>query len=256
MILRMSSYSYPTKEEWSRFADEASIDNNLGFPWVSELKLLMNREKTITEVNQIQNLHEWDCLLNKKTWNLRQSFINAMVNFHRGVALTPEDYKSENKMINLLQYELYSEMTFYYLISTRDLILQIINLAWDLGLAENNKTKLHKKDPVVNLENIKRGLEADSHMNVHKIVYDMDLEMNDANTIRNSMTHSFSMLDADGRSSISEDRMTYGAGTGHKTSFDDQVRILRKSLKAITIFMQSIRLELINKGFDLDSMED
>lgn len=102
MILRMSSYSYPTKEEWSKFAEEASIDNNFGFPWVSELRLLMNREKTIAEVNQIQNLHQWDCLLNKKTWNLRQSFINAMVNYHRGIALTSEDYKSENKIINLL----------------------------------------------------------------------------------------------------------------------------------------------------------
>lgn len=50
-MLKMSSYSYPTKEEWGKFADEAPVVSSFGFPWVSELELLMNRKKTIAEVN-------------------------------------------------------------------------------------------------------------------------------------------------------------------------------------------------------------
>jgi hypothetical protein len=256
MKLKMSNYTYPTKEEWSQFSNEVELENNFGFPWVPELKLLLNREKTIAEVNQIQNLHEWDCLLNKKSWNLRQSFINSMVNFHRGIALSPEDYKIEHKIINLLQYEFYAEMTFYYLISTRDLILQIINLAWELSLAESNKTKLHKRDLLVTLDNVKTKLQRRGFSDVHKIVVDMEIGMKESNDIRNSMTHSFSILDADRRSSISDDGSTYGAGTGHQISFEEQVRIMRKSLKAISIFMYSIRLELVKKGFVLELKVD
>lgn len=255
MMLKMSSYSYPTKEEWGKFLDETPVVSSFGFPWVSELELLMNRKKTIAEVNQIQNLHEWDCLLNKKTWNLRQSFINAMVNFDRGVALTSCDYKSESKIINLLQYELYSEMTFYYLISTRDLILQIINLAWGLCLAENND-KSSRENPLVTMNNLKKRLKEYDYYNIYSIVIDMETEMKEAHMIRNSMVHSFSMLDSDRRSSVSDDGSTYSAGTGHTVSFEEQVRIMRKSLNAISNFMQSLRLELINKGFHLESMID
>lgn len=256
MILRMSNYSYPTKEEWSKFADEASIDNNFGFSRVSELELLLNGERTITEINQIQNLHEWDNLLNKKIWNLRQSFINAMVNFHRGVALTTEDYKNENKIINLLQYELYAEMTFYYLISTRDLILQIINLAWELSLAESNETKLKKEHLVVTLKNVKSGLLRSGFLNVHKIFEDMESGMKDANSIRNSATHYYSELTPDRRSTISEDGRTYSAGTGENKSVEKQISIMRNSFKAMCTFIGAIRLELIQKGFELNSKED
>lgn len=176
-----------------------------------------------------------------------------MVNFDRGIASTSLDYKTESKMINLLQYELYSEMTFYYLISTRDLILQIINLAWGLRLAENND-KSNRGNPLVTMNNLKKRLKEYNYQNIYSIVIDMEAEMKEANRIRNSMVHFFSMLDSDHRSSVSDDGSTYSAGTGRMVSFEEQVRIMRKSLNAMSNFMQSLRLELINKGFHLESM--
>lgn len=252
MILKMSSYVYPTKEEWGKFGNEASVLSNFGFPLVSALELLMKGEKTISEVNLIQNLHEWDCLLNKKTWNLRESFMNALVNFYRGIPLISEDYKDENKMINLLQYELYSEMTFYYLISIRDLVLQIINLAWELQLAESTD-KLIEGRKLVTVNNIKKRLEEYDYQNIRTIVVEMEADMEEAKAIRNSMAHSFSMLDSDHRSIISSDGSTYWAGTGRMISFEEQVRIMRKSLEVMSIFIKTLRLELINKGLYLES---
>lgn len=238
---------YPTKEEWGKIADEMPNVSLFGFPWVPELELLMSKEKTIAEVNKMQNLHEWDYLLNMKIWNLRQSFINAMVNFDRGIALTQQDYKTEKKIINLLQYKLYSEMTFYYLISTRDLILQIINLVLDLSLSENNKES-SREYPLLTRSNLINRLKGSGYLQVYNIVKEMEME--EANTIRNSMAHSFSMLDPNRRSTISDDGRKYSGEIGRRVSFENQVKIMYKSLNAISVFIESLRIELKGRALN------
>jgi hypothetical protein len=189
--------------------------------------------------------------LNKKIWNLRHSYVNAISYYNRGIALTDDDHKDELKVIHLFQYEFYSEMTFYYLISTRDIIFQIINLAFDLGLSEDSK-KAVKGKPAVSMRSIIDKVEANNPFQLYDIMSKMREDLTKANDVRNSMTHSFSKLDSDRRSIISNDDSTYSAGTGKRISYEEQVDIMLKSMQAIKMFFDSIKVKLIENGVELE----
>src|SRR5690606_18719412 len=131
-------YKYPSPDEWLEVSKLFPKINEFGFEDISPI-LIWERKKTMKEVHLLQNLSQWDRLLNKKIWNLRQSFVNAIVNYRRGIDISAGNYKNKQTVIQHLQYELYSEMTFYYLISTRDIILQIVNFAFELGIPESGR---------------------------------------------------------------------------------------------------------------------
>jgi len=71
---------------------------------------LFGRKESLKDVHLKVNLHEWDAYLNKKTWSLRQSYVNAIVNFQRGIAIENEDFNDELKVIQLFSYEFYIEI--------------------------------------------------------------------------------------------------------------------------------------------------
>lgn len=244
MILKMDDYSYPSKEEWNKFSKDFPDIIKFGFPHIKEHVLIWDGHKSIKEVKVLQNLEHWDNLLNKKIWNLRQSYVNALVNYHRGIALEDDDFRSETKIINLFQYEMYCEMSFYYLISTRDILLQIINLAFDLELPEKS----------VGLNSISKKLETNDVFGLSDLITHMQYDLERANSIRNSMTHCFSKLEPDRRSTISSDGNTYYAGTGNVLKYNEQIDIMKNSLTGIRTFFDAIRSRLLLKGYLLDEM--
>lgn len=231
MILKMENYRYPSKDEWLTVSKKFPKITRFGFPYVKEMMLLLTRKETPKGVYIKKNLYEWDAYLSKKIWNLRQSYVNMVVNFNRGLAVGEEDFEDELKVIQLFNFEFYAETSFYYLIAARDTIYQIINLAFDLDIKEHR----------VKGDEILLKLNTKGHSEIHSYVNKAYTGLKEANDIRNSLAHKFSKLSSDRRGTISEDGRSYGASAGHFIDYPRQVEILDRSLEYLRDFFFSIR---------------
>ncbi|WP_439490217.1 Cthe_2314 family HEPN domain-containing protein [Algoriphagus sp.] len=231
----MENYSYPTRDEWLEYSMTFPFMGRYGFSFVNEFNLLLEGEKSSKEVHQIQNLYHWDSILSTKVWNLRQSYINALVNFKRGIAKTDQDFENELKIIHLRQFEFYFETTVYYLVSTRDVIYQIVNLAFiEVYLPENEVTliRILKKIQDVHL----RGILVRSSTN-----------LKDINDLRNSMAHRFPKTANDFRSEISEDGRIYSSYKRKAIDYDKRIEKLKNGLEHLYQFYSEIKVELSKK---------
>lgn len=168
------------------------------------------------------------------------------INYNRGIDINTDDDQKQVQIIQRLQYEFYSEMTFYYLISTRDVILQIVNFAFELGIPEKGRY-------AVSIGTVERKLEKSDDFDLLGIVQRVSDDLSEATEIRNSMAHSFSKLDPDGRSTLSEDGKNYGSSTRYFIKHDRQVEILNESLKSLSAFFYSVKEKLVERGYGLDA---
>jgi len=241
MILKMENYLYPTREEWLEVSRTFPEMGGFGFSYVKDITLLWEGEKSTKEVHQIQNLYHWDSVLRTKIWNLRQSYVNTLVNFNRGIAQTEQDFKDELKVINLRQFDFYFETTLYYVISARDVIFQIINLAF-----------IKKSCPEFKVKPDSRFIAKIGNVEVKNIVTSAINYLKEINDLRNSLAHKFPKTANDFRSSISDDGKRYSSVKRKAIDYDRRVEILNTGIKNLHQFYIEIRGE-IYRNFPLDT---
>lgn len=240
MILKMENYKYPTREEWLEVSRTFPEMGTFGFSNVKEIGLLLEGEKTAKEVFQLQNLYHWDSVLSTKVWNLRQSYVITLVNFNRGIAQTDQDFKSELKVINLRQFEFYFETTMYYLISARDIIYQIVNLAF---------IQIRLQEREVTLNKILKNIQ-DVHLG--DLIKSSSIILKDVNELRNSMAHRFPKTANDFRSEISEDGRRYSSFKRKAIDYDKRIENLTTGIEHLHLFYSEIKVEL-SKQFSLEN---
>lgn len=234
MILKMQNYKYPTRKEWLDISSTFPEMGRFGFSFVKETTVLLGKEKSTREVHQLQNLYHWDFILSKKVWNLRQSYVNAIVNYERGIPQTEEEFKMETRVINLYQFDFYYETSLYYLISVRDIILQIVNIGFDIGIPEWKVSVKVFKDqaPVGRLREIlERAFSG----------------LNEVGDLRNSMAHRYSKTSNDHRSRISENGRKYGHFRREAISHSERISMLNLGIEALHQFYNEVRDELKGK---------
>ncbi|WP_057938835.1 Cthe_2314 family HEPN domain-containing protein [Algoriphagus resistens] len=236
----MENYKYPTNEEWLKVSRTFPEMGGFGFSFIKDITLLLGGEKSIKEVHQIQNLYHWDLVLNTKIWNLRQSYVNTLVNFNRGIAQTDQEFKSEEKVIHLNQFEFYFETTMYYLISARDVILQIINLAFIEKFSSEFDVRWGTS-VISKIEDLK----------IKDILITASNNLKEINDLRNSMAHRFPKTTNDFRSSISEDGKRYGSFKRKAIDYDKRVDKLKTGIENLYSFYTELKLEL-GKKFPLE----
>ncbi|TXE03073.1 Cthe_2314 family HEPN domain-containing protein [Algoriphagus aquimarinus] len=236
----MENYKYPTREEWLEVSRTFPEMGTFGFSNVKEIGLLLEGEKTAKEVFQLQNLYHWDSVLSTKVWNLRQSYVITLVNFNRGIAQTDQDFKSELKVINLRQFEFYFETTMYYLISARDIIYQIVNLAF---------IQIRLQEREVTLNKILKNIQ-DVHLG--DLIKSSSIILKDVNELRNSMAHRFPKTANDFRSEISEDGRRYSSFKRKAIDYDKRIENLTTGIEHLHLFYSEIKVEL-SKQFSLEN---
>lgn len=236
MILKMENYSYPTSDEWLEYSMTFPVMGRFGFSFVKEFTLLLEGEKSSKEVHQIQNLYHWDSVLSTKVWNLRQSYVNTIVNFKRGIAKKDQDFKNELKVIHLRQFEFYFETTLYYLISARDVILQIVNLAFIEKCFHESKVKLDSG-----------FIEKIGNLEAKNIVNSSTTHLKEINDLRNSMAHRFPKTANDFRSEISEDGRRYSSYRRKAIDYDKRIEKLDTGLEYLYQLFSGIESELRKK---------
>lgn len=241
MILKMENYKYPTREEWLEISRTFPEMGRFGFSNIKEFTLLLKREKSPREVHQLQNLYHWDTLINNKIWNFRLSYVNTLVNYNRGVPFLDDEFNDEVKVINLSQFEFFFETALYYLISVKDLVLQIINLAFIEKPLKEYEVKWNQKmkGELIDLE-------------IRDIVTRAYTNLKEINDLRNSMAHKFALTSKDYRSSISSDDRTYGSTIKNEISYIERVEKLNSGLESLHLFYIEIRNKLCEK-FSLEN---
>lgn len=223
MVIKLTDYKYPTKKEWLEVAKNLPDFNSFDFSNVSIPKLIFEFSLSFQEVNRLNNLFVWDNILSKDLWSLKHSFINAIVNYNRKIAIKSEEFKEKSKVVNLLQYEFYSQSCFINIISTRDTILQIVNVYLMLDLKDNriSPDKVLKK--VAEVKNIE----------IFEVIERICSGLSNCSEIRNSLIHRYSKLVPDRRTSLVRDNSVINGPTNNFITYPKQIEILTSSVDLI-----------------------
>lgn len=156
------------------------------------------------------------------------------------ISVVTQNILAYGAVINLKQFEFYFETTLYYLISTREIIYQIVNLALVEGNLLENEVSLGKILAKVQTEPLKDLLRRSS------------IGLKEVNELRNSLAHRFSKTGNDFRSSISEDGKKYNSFKRMAIDYVRRVEILNTGIKNLHQFYKEMGSEIYKK-FPLDS---
>lgn len=229
-------FKYPTKEEFldaeSRFPDIT----NFGFCHKSLSKLVSVERKSLKEAEKDYNLFWWDnCLLNK-IGSLRFAFVNTYVNFQRNLGYN-EGQDGLNGSIHESLFGFYAETTYYLIISARDFIPQIINVYLGLGVKEDriyfDKFVSKIKSSGYNSEFISAAFDKFSE------------DLNDANEIRNSLTHRFPVTQKDFRAEYEGEHSSLKRGNreGYYNA-QEIIDNIQFSIEALKRFIDLLKIEI------------
>ncbi len=232
IILRADDFKYPSLEEKriaSKFFPKFS---NFGFENDIEIISILERNKTISETNRANNLYWWDFCLQNKLAKLNNSYINTITNYNRCIPEKTSEYEKIN-YINRIQFDFYAETFYYFLFSARDIILQILNIYYNIGLEEykvNSKmimSKISESKIVTLIERFSNDLET-------------------ASDIRNGFTHRFPINQPDYRTKLSDNNGNemLSFGSGNTTMPKEIVSNINESLIVLADFIEQIKKEM------------
>lgn len=176
-IIRASDFKYPTLLERKKARQNRPKISHFGFKYIEEFESVIFDKKSLNETNRQKNLYSWDILLNHKLTMLNNSYINAFSNFHRGIPVQNQKYTKQNR-VNKLQFDFYSETYYHFLHSSREVILQILNIYYNINLKEHD----------MRIDGLKNSIPDDE---IIAIIERYSLQIKKSLDIRHSFTHRY-----------------------------------------------------------------
>lgn len=226
IILKASSFKYPSKDEL-RLVDKKGFNLKVfDFGFEGLMTSILELNKPLKIAHKENSLNEWNrCLLNK-IGKLSRTYSLAVVNFNRGIPERGQKFLKKHEL-NRIQFEYYCEIFYYFFFSTTDIIGQILNTHYDLGLKENG----------VQFKKLKLGEES-----VQILLDNFTKETSLANTYRNSFTHRYPLNLPDYRTSleIKDNRHILGAGIGTVISPNEFISNMKSSLESLSSLLSGL----------------
>lgn len=232
ITLKASSFKYPNRDEL-RLVDKKGFNLKVfDFEFEGLMTSILELNKPLEIAHKESSLHEWDrCLLNK-IGKLSRTHDLAIVNFNRGIPDREEKFLKKHEL-NRIQFEYYCEIFYYFFFSATDIIAQILNTYYELGLKEHEvnfkKLKIEDKD-------IQKLL--DNFTNITSL----------ANKYRNSFTHRYPLNVPDYRTSleVKGNRQILGGGSGIVISPNEFVSNMKSSLESLSVLLVGLK-EVFNE---------
>ena len=190
VIYKASDFTYPTKEELEFASKLIPNLHTFEYEYISDIEALTCSDSELKLIFKKNHLFCWNLYLRNKIGKFQFAYTNSITYYKRGIP-SKDDNQDSKLYINLIQFYFYSETFYYFLISVRDIILQIINVYFDLGF---------KEDRVSHIEIIKSLADQP----VAKILTKYSTQLKNHSDIRNSLTHRFPVNEPDYRSSYRE----------------------------------------------------
>lgn len=233
ITLRTDDFKYPSLEERRIASENFPNFSNFGFEHKHEIISILEKNKTLSETNKAINLFWWDNCLQNKLARLNNAYINTITNFNRGIPETTSEFEKENHL-NKIQFDFYVETLYYFLFSTKDIILQILNIYYNIGLKEYELSFFKK---------IKKGI---SDSKLVTLLEKFNSGLKPASDIRNRFTHRFPINQPDYRTNLSDNNGNemLSFGSGNTTTPKEIISNIDESLIVLADFLEQLKKEM------------
>ncbi|GAB3048984.1 Cthe_2314 family HEPN domain-containing protein [Spirosoma pulveris] len=193
----------------------------------------------LKEISRREHLFQWNLVLMQRFDKLRGTYIRMITSHNRLITngLTNNSVTERNANIYLFEY--YAELFHYFFISSRDIVAQILNTYYEIGVKEY--------DVKFNENLFKKIFKKDSSVSNALQVFDQSIS-----TLlkrRNQFTHRFTPTRVDYRPKYEEINgmkvMSLGLGLDSTTpSAEALVKDVNESLQILKTLMDSCKLVL------------
>lgn len=226
-ILKRENYHFPSVEEMKFFDEKTPNLKAFDFKPFSALISVLNKEVAMEEAKRLEDLNSWYVVFSNRLLKLRETYMYLSIYLERGFPDNPNKC-DEEEIIDYANFNYYSEVFYYYFFSTRDVLAQILNVFYDIGLLEDER-RFNKKI-----------YKAISHAKVKIVLANFKAKTSSASENRNSLAHGFPINEPDYRSSLSIDRKnkTFLKGSGKMKSsveIKNNIDFIWKELDALII---------------------
>ena len=231
ITIKNEEFKYPTLHELRQIKPDTPRLKPFGFPYIYEISELIQNVTNMEDVARRSHLHWWDHCLTNRLGSLNHAYTTALVHFNRGVPDDIKDYQQEH-YVNRTQFSYYGETYFYFFMSVRDTIAQLLNVYYDMKIKEDKlfiNEQFYKKITDSKVENLFIQFMADT-----KVTSDF----------RNGLAHRFLITHADYRPSVSYDKggMVYGAGRGDAIKSSELIAEIKRSFLCMAKFIDDLTL--------------
>jgi len=185
VIYKASDFTYPTKEELEFASKLIPNLHTFEYEYISDIEALTCSDSELKLIFKKNHLFCWNLYLRNKIGKFQFAYTNSITYYKRGIP-SKDDNQDSKLYINLIQFYFYSETFYYFLISVRDIILQIINVYFDLGFEED---KVSQDKIITRL----------GDQPVAIILRKYKTQLKNYSDIRHSLTHRFSVNEPDYR---------------------------------------------------------
>ncbi|WP_321308932.1 Cthe_2314 family HEPN domain-containing protein [Marinifilum fragile] len=183
-----------------------------------------------TDQHKKNHLFWWDKCLRSKLEKLQASYVYTKTHYERGIPEDEENFTNTN-YINRTQFDFYIEVFYYYFISTRDILFQIVNIYYDFGLKERG----------VNYKNL---IQEKVNKEVIDLLDKFNKNISDSSEIRNSITHRYPLNHDDCRTEFddrSEDYIYLTFKTKKAISRLELIEDMNRSLTHLSEFVNQLK---------------
>jgi hypothetical protein len=228
ITIHSKDLKYPSAKEFNKAYKNCPKLKIFNFKHNHPLVLIVNERMPMNDASRLSNLYWWDNCLLFRLQNVRDTYVYTLTNYNRGFL---DDYAkcTHIQLINHLLFNYSAEIFYYYYFSTRDIIAQILNFYYSLGIKED---KLHFNRALIS--KIK-------DQSVKNILLKFEDATKSANDYRNGFTHRYTPNLPDHRSVVVRDNKELSFGGGSFIESDKILENINGSLNALSNLILELR---------------
>jgi hypothetical protein len=233
-LIKAREFKYPNEHERKQANKDFPSLDKFGFEYKNDIEMIFGGLRA-KEVERRYNLYWWDECLGNRVGFLRETYIYLITQKIRGLKKekATDDLKLE---LNTILFEYYLELFYHFFTSTRDIILQIINLYFSVGYKDHEVS--------YNTENPKKFNQLPHQVLATLNKFYNNTSIKKAIDLRNSFTHRYTPTGTDYRLVF---KIEYGkevlAGGGIKResnqSFLDNVQEILAHLATLLVELRN-----------------
>jgi hypothetical protein len=228
ITIHSEDLKYPSEKEFKKVLKKCPKLEIFNFAYNHALILIVNERKSLNEASRLSNLYWWDSCLQYRLEKVRDTYVYTLTNHSRGFF---DDYTkcTHIQLINHFGFNYYAEIFYYFFFSTRDIIAQILNSFYSLGIKEN---QLHFNKAFINKI-------IDKNVKIILLKYEDDTIR--ASDYRNGFTHRFTPNLPDHRSVVIKDNKELKFGGGRFIESGKIVENIDNSINSLSNFILELK---------------
>ena len=226
--LRLKDFKYPSAKERKEVQKNYPKLEHFKFDYKNTLVSILSEKKTIKEASNQSNLYWWNYCFRNRLSMLYDSYLFTFTNYNRGFY---DDYSkcTPTQAVNKLLFDYYSETFYYYFISSRDILAQLLRCFFS---GDTTKKNLYFNKKFIN----KIG-----NVDVRNLLLKFFQDTGPASDIRNEFAHRFTPNLLDYRTVVEENEKVMSFKGGKFMESDKVVENINYCLGSFSLLLQELK---------------